>query len=233
MKYAISITTFAIASLFATIASATCTPTKSTFKDRVGKPGWLNVDEAIRLPYNLSDAPELVIPALEQTGPSKWRPIEGKTYPQGTPGTITGAIKNDRGYIDYFTFTLESGEEIVIDAGNAEDFDFRECDAATLLYDAKDMSVPLGKMPGIPMKPRADAKPLNYSGDWLPSSATANLVYVNCYRYSDGILSSDRLYVNCAPVWKDGVDTASYDLPRELYYENSDLMQITEKPASN
>lgn len=231
MKIALASSLFIASTLWASVASADCVPKESMFKDMIGNPGWLILNERQILSYNLSEAPKIEIPALKQTGPEKWSPIEGKVYPQGTQGTVTSAIYRGDS-IDNFKFLLQSGEEIVVNASNVQEFDFTECDGATLLYDRAEVSRPLGKVDGIPMMPRQGARPVEYSGDWVEESYLGKIVYVNCYSYETGVLGSDKLYLECSPVWKDGISTSDYGTPMRMYYENSDLTQILIPPSA-
>lgn len=231
MKIALVSCAFVAFTFWSSVASATCVPKESMFADMIGNPGWLVLNERQLLSYNLSDAPKIVIPALEQTGPEKWSPMEGKVFPQGTPGTVTGAIYRET-YIDYFKFRLQSGEEVVVDSANVQEFDFRECDGATLLYDRAEVSRPLGKVDGIPMLPRQGARPVEFSGDWVAERYLGDIVYVNCYSYEAGVLGSDKFYLECSPVWKEGVSPTDYGTPLRMYYENADLTQILIPPSN-
>lgn len=194
----------------AACAYETCPQKFRNYDSLLGKEVWLINRKAAGPLMDVSKSEALKVPSLEQTGPEKWSE-RGKFLQYGAQATVTSIVARSSfsGSPNYLRVKTKAGEEHVVEVGNVQDFDFRKCRLEDLLAKHKSVDGDLFQFfKGVPMRLKPGARPLEYSGDWLPESTLARIEYYVCTGFEKEFALPKAAF-SCEPVWKQQATSAT------------------------
>lgn len=187
----------------AAVAYDACPQKFRNYDTLPGKEVWLMNREAYRPLADVLRSEALKVPSLEQTGPEKWSE-RGNFLKYGTSATVVSVVARSSfsNTPRYLRIRTKTGEEHVVETGNLQDFDFRKCRLEDLLAKHKSVDGNLFQFfEGVPMRMKAGARPVEYSGNWVPAKTLDQIEYYVCTEFVKEV-TLPRQAFSCQPVWK-------------------------------
>lgn len=206
-------------------AFETCQVDYRNYQTEIGKDVWLIRRDSVSNVKNSAESKALTVDALKQTGPESWSPDDAKSRNYGEKVQILAGlvpISPNDSTPQYFRVRSKSGEEFVVKARDTWVFDFRQCKPSDLL---KQRTNKFGEefqfFDAVPVRPRHDARPLDFSGDWIEQKVLADLDFVVCDKYTTS-LKTNKPVLQCSAFYKSA---PKGDKPLSLYFESDDDLE--------